>query len=120
MSVQTKDVIFELLKNTENGMMEFQRWLNLELHRQILTVVFTKKDGTERTMRCTLNSIIIPESSTIVKIDETHEPGAIRERKVTRKPSPDVRTCYDVDSGAWKSFRWDSIKSVTYNDSEVI
>jgi hypothetical protein len=114
MSVQTKDVIFEILKNTENGMVEFQRWLNVELNRQIVTVVFTKKDGTERTMRCTLNHQAMPA----VEVEKTER--ALTESKTTRKPNPDVRTCYDVDGGAWKSFRWDSIKSVTYNDSEVI
>jgi hypothetical protein len=114
MSVQTKHVIFELLKNTENGMAEFQRWLEVELHRQIVTVVFTKKDGTERTMRCTLNSNGMPAA----EAEKSLQP--ITESKTPRKHNPDVRTCYDVDGSAWKSFRWDSVKSVTYNDSELI
>jgi hypothetical protein len=120
MSVQTKHVIFELLKNTETGMAEFQRWLNLELHRQIVTVVFTKKDGTERTMRCTLNHQAMPVEETIKALEADSKLLEATQQKQTRKPNPDVRTCYDVDGGAWKSFRWDSIKSVTYNDSEVI
>jgi hypothetical protein len=114
MPVQTKDVIVELLKSSEDGMDDFKRWLNAELHRQIVTVVFTKKDGTERTMRCTLNEHGMPPS------EAEKAAASITESKTPRKANPDVRTCYDVDGGAWKSFRWDSVKSVTYNVSELI
>ncbi len=116
MSAQTKHVLIELLKNTENGMDEFKRWLDVELHRQIVTVVFTKKDGTERTMRCTLNGIAIPAPAVP---DVPADVTVLKEAKPGRKPNPDVRTCYDVDGAAWKSFRWDSVKSVTYEDGII-
>lgn len=115
MPVQTKHVLIELLKNTENGMDEFKRWLNVELHRQIVTVVFTKKDGTERTMRCTLNYQAMPQVEA-QKAEQAANELTESAQKSVRKSNPDVRTCYDVDGGAWKSFRWDSVKSVTYND----
>jgi len=105
---QTKHVLIELLKNTENGMDEFKRWLNTELHRQVVTVVFTKKDGTERTMRCTLD----PQGMPAIEAEKS----VVTESKTPRKSNPDVRTCYDVDGSAWKSFRWDSVTAVTYND----
>ena len=117
MAQQTKHVLLELLTKTENGMDEFKRWLEVELHRQIVTVVFTKADGTERTMRCTLNGMAIPAPA---QPDVLPDPTVIKEAKAPRKVNPNVRTCYDVDGGAWKSFRWDSVKSVTYNDSEYI
>jgi hypothetical protein len=121
MPVQTKYVLIELLKNTENGMAEFQRWLDMELHRQIVTVVFTKKDGTERTMKCTLNNLEMPPQAVPLP-PELPTDGKLLEAtlKVGRKYNPDVRTCYDVEGQAWKSFRWDSVKSVTYDDSETI
>jgi len=121
MAIQTKHVLLELLAKTENGMDDFKRWLNVELHRQIVTVVFTKKDGTERTMRCTLNSMGMPAAEA-QKVDQAMGTDAllVESQRAPRKPNPDVRTCYDVDGGAWKSFRWDSVKSVTYNDSEYI
>lgn len=116
MPVQTKSVVFEMLKNTENGMDEFKRWLDVELHRQIVTVVFTKADGTERTMRCTLNAMAIPAPAVP---DTAPDHSVIKEAKAPRKPNPNVRTCYDVDGQAWKSFRWDSVKSVTYEDGII-
>jgi hypothetical protein len=118
MAQQTKHVLLELLKNTEDGMTEFKHWLNTELHRQIVTVVFTKADGTERTMRCTLNPLAMPTPE--IEVREGVTLTEIKEAKTPRKSNPNVRTCYDVDGEAWKSFRWDSVKSVTYNDSEYI
>jgi hypothetical protein len=117
MALQTKHVLLELLQKTENGMNDFKRWLDVELHRQIVTVVFTKKDGTERTMRCTLNHQAMPVVEA-QKHDATQ--NQLVEVKTPRKPNPDVRTCYDVDGGAWKSFRWDSVKSVIYEDGIVL
>jgi hypothetical protein len=116
MTTETKHVLIELLKNTENGMDEFRRWLDMELHRQIVTVVFTKKDGTERTMRCTLNHLEMPPQE-VPAPPELPADGKLLETtlRAARKYNPDVRTCYDMDGGAWKSFRWDSVKSVTYS-----
>ena len=34
--------------------------------------------------------------------------------KPQRKVNEDVKTVYDVDGKAWKSFRWDKLISVTY------
>jgi len=85
---------------------QFKVWLTAELHNQVITVNFTKKDGTERKMRCTLNATEIP----VVKetVAENVEPSK------SRKINPDVRAVYDVESQSWRSFRWDSVKSVNY------
>ena len=37
---------------------------------------------------------------------------AILESKREKKVNEDVMPVYDMESNAWKSFRWDSIKSV--------
>lgn len=37
---------------------------------------------------------------------------AILESKREKKANNDVMPVYDIESSAWKSFRWDSIKSV--------
>jgi len=69
------------------------------LHSGIITVVFTKVDGTERTMKCTLNREYLPEQTDI------------QEHETKSKTKPDTSIAvWDVEKEAWRSFRWDSIK----------
>jgi len=75
------------------------------LHKFPVTkITFTKKDGTERTMRCTLMESALPprDPDTGVKAH-----------------SPDVQPVWDVEAGAWRSFRWDSIIHFSSVQSEV-
>ena len=78
--------------------------LNELLHKGAATVTFTKKDGTERVMKCTLSGDYIPPAP-VAEIVEGAQP------KKTKKENPDVRTVYDIEARAWRSFRWDSVKS---------
>lgn len=80
---------------------EHQEWLIEALRTGELTVNFTKADGTARAMKCTLDENIVPKNTT---------PKA--EGAVERKKSPDVLAVYDVENSGWRSFRWDSIKTV--------
>jgi hypothetical protein len=68
------------------------------LHECICKVVFTKTNGEERTMSCTLNESILPE---VVKEIEEKSP---------REKSKDSLAVWDTDKGGWRSFRWDSVK----------
>lgn len=61
-------------------------------------VTFTKKDGTSRVMTCTTNSALIPATDT---------PAGTS----TRAQNPNVIPVYDLETGAWRSFRWDSVTS---------
>ena len=79
----------------------FKKWLKSHLTVGPTTVVFTKKDGTERKMLCTLNESLVP-------IVESAEPK--REKKV----NDDVMAVYDLEAKGWRSFRWESIKSVEF------
>jgi len=67
-----------------------------------ITVSFTKLDGTNRVMRCTLNESLIPVLD-IPKNTNTIE----------RKKNDNVRAVYDLDSNGWRSFRWDSVTSTS-------
>jgi WYL_2, Sm-like SH3 beta-barrel fold len=67
-----------------------------KLNDGTIQVIFTKKDGTERIMNCTLHEDYVPEI------------------KGTKAINPDVIAVYDVDAEGWRSFRWDSIKKVNY------
>jgi hypothetical protein len=73
----------------------------------VAMVKFTKTDGTEREMRCTLISHYIPQTVS----EETI-------KKSTKSENPDVLAVWDVDSDGWRSFKLDSILSVKV-ESEV-
>ena len=81
----------------------FKKWLKSHLKHGPVTVIFTKKDGTERVMKCTTNPTVI-----------MFKDPTILESKKERKVSEDVMPVYDLESDAWKSFRWDSIKTVQF------
>jgi len=78
-----------------------QDWLKSALRDGELTVVFEKNDGTERTMKCTLSEDIIP-------LFDTNGVTVVR-KKV---PNRDVLAVWDTEVNGWRSFRYDSIKSV--------
>lgn len=75
-------------------------WLLQQLNESTITVVFTKKDGTERTMRCTTSNSLVPQ------VEYT-------ESKRQRKVSEATISAYDLEASAWKSFRIASVKSIT-------
>ena len=64
----------------------------------VMRVVFTKKDGEERIMTCTLSDYITPETTWREEIDTTK-----------RKVNEEVLAVWDIDKDAWRSFRLDSI-----------
>ena len=72
-----------------------RKWLLANLEESIVEVTFTKKDGTERVMNCTLLEDYLPETT-----------GA------GRSAGSDALAVFDVDADGWRSFRWDSIKAV--------
>jgi hypothetical protein len=65
------------------------------LKKNLMKVVFTKVNGDERIMHCTLHESILPEP-TITKSD--------------KKTNQDTVSVWDIDKGGWRSFRVDSIK----------
>jgi hypothetical protein len=73
--------------------------IKTSLRNTICKVIFTKTNGEERVMYCTLNETMIPQ---VESIEET---------KRTKKENPDVQPVYDVQAQGWRSFRWDSLKS---------
>jgi len=83
--------------NTEDARIG-REWLIGLLEQSPVEVIFTKKDGTERTMKCTLMEKFLPETvgSDRPKNDET-------------------LAVYDLEKEGWRSFRWDSIKEVHFS-----
>jgi hypothetical protein len=81
----------------------FKITLNTLLKSREATVCFTKKDGTERVMRCTLNPDLLP----LPKVDESTVAT-----KPERKKSDTSLAVYDLDANGWRSFIITSIKNV--------
>jgi len=77
-------------------MTEMKEKILKELHEGVTTVSFTKVNGERRDMRCTLNEQYLPQK------EESNY-------KQTRKENPAVQSVWDVDKGAWRSFRWENI-----------
>lgn len=92
----------------------FKEWLTEILRAQEATVVFTKKDGTERSMTCTLCNDLIPPAPVI---EDTRDPALVKVLedmpKKERKINENTLAVYATDVKAWRSFRWDSVKSVS-------
>ena len=82
----------------------FKKWLKSHLRMGPVTIVFTKKDGTERVMKCTTDITLIMFK----------DPTVLESKESTRKVNEDIMPVYDLESSAWKSFRWDSIKQVRF------
>lgn len=76
---------------------------NTELETYLLTnkakVTFTKADGTDRVMYCTLIPDFLPEKG---------------ESKRTITKNPEVVRVWDIENDGWRSFRFDSIKKVEF------
>lgn len=59
-----------------------------------VSVTFTKKDGTERVMKCTLKEDVVPSVES------------------SKKENVGVVVVWDTEKKSWRSFRMDSITNV--------
>lgn len=71
--------------------------ISAHLKENVAEVIFTKVNGDERVMRCTLMREYLPEQTDIEE----------------RAPRKDAVAVWDLEKGAWRSFRVDTIKSVS-------
>ena len=84
-------------------------WVRSLLNQQEITVSFTKADGTDRDMRCTLNWDLIPAQPVTGPVD-----GIVKESRAPKKaPDPAVIKVYDLEAQAWRSFSMDRLKKIT-------
>ena len=87
---------------TDNEWNTFRDWLKGMLKVGPATVTFTKKDGTERVMKCTLN----PEQLPKVEVKEDKEPR--------KQKTDDVVAVYDLEASGWRSFTLRAVKRVEF------
>jgi hypothetical protein len=86
----------------DNDIEVFRGWLKGVLTVQPATITFTKKDGTERVMNCTLRSDMLPAVE-------------IKEDKTPRKHNDNVISAYDLDAKGWRSFTVSAVKRVEFD-----
>lgn len=81
--------------------------LREDLKNGVVTVVFEKADGTERTMRATLSDLYVPqvEPAMLSEYD-----GQVPQN--ARQLNDNVQAVWDIDAGGWRSFRYDSVKQL--------
>jgi hypothetical protein len=65
----------------------------------VVTVTFTKKDGTDRVMKCTRSSNLIPTD---------HQPKG--ETQVVTEETDNIRV-FDVEAQGWRSFNFTTLKA---------
>lgn len=77
-------------------------WLKSMLHMGPATVTFTKVDGTERVMQCTLESDKLPPAVPIA------------EGKTPRKESTSTKALrvFDLEKKEWRSFTIKNVKRI--------
>lgn len=86
----------------ELNTIEGKQWIKSHLLIGPVKVTFTKKDGSERVMNCTLKEgVIVP-----------HEKKTDREKKVNEE----LLSVWDLDKSEWRSFRYDSVKKIEFGN----
>ena len=83
---------------------KLRTWLISHMKMGPVTVTFTKKDGTERVMNCTLQAELLPPAP----VTESTEP------KKERKENTDSLRVFDLEKKEWRSFIVKSIKQIRF------
>lgn len=87
----------EHVMNTAEG----RDWLKSHLRMGPVKVTFQKKDGTERVMNCSLQEgVVVPHEKTTDRVKAEND---------------ETLAVWDLDKGAWRSFRLDSIIKIEFN-----
>ena len=76
------------------------------LQKKTMRITFTKVNGEERVMDCTLQENLVPAT-----------------KYTNRKQNEEVLPVFDINKGEWRSFRLDSITNIEvlqYQDYGVI
>ena len=102
--IEMADVKKYSVNPVEDELVLLKHRLRKLLQSTVVEVNFTKIDGTERKMLCTLDITRIPEEAT---------PAG------TGLPNLDVLPVWDIEKEGWRSFRLDSVHDFMTLRSEV-
>ncbi len=86
---------------TDKDWDKFTEWLKGMLTSSEGVITFTKSDGTERVMKCTL----VPDQLPKVEIKEDAKP---------RKESTTNMRVFDLEKNEWRSFTIKKVKQVNF------
>ena len=91
---------------TESDWDNFSNWLTgmLKINESV-TVTFTKQDGTERVMNCTLKPELLP----VVEVKP------LAEGKQPRKESTTSIRVFDLEKKEWRSFTTKNVTKVEFS-----
>ena len=84
---------------------EGREWLKGLLKERNVVVTFTKINGDERVMTCTLNESVLPQAT---KTDPQSQ------KKVREVDADKVWSVWDINAKGWRSFRWENVKQVDF------
>lgn len=84
-------------------------WVRSLLQKGPVTVTFTKADGTDREMLCTLDHAQIPETP----IKPKPVDGTVRESKERKKPDEHSIRVFDLEKQEWRSFRFERLRKIS-------
>lgn len=86
---------------------EGKNWLVAMLKSHIVTVTFTKKNGEERIMSCTLK----PEYFS----QDKYQSDLTEDTKLDKTNC----TVWDVNAQGWRSFLWTNVKHIEFTHGET-
>ena len=84
----------------------FRGNLKTFLKEHVCEVTFTKKDGDQRIMTCTLSNDILP----VVELEEGAEP---KKPRILKNPNNSLAV-YDTNAKGWRSFVVKNVTAVSY------
>jgi len=88
----------------ETDWKRFSEWLDGALKKHTIKITFTKKDGTERVMNCTLDPNVLPLVESV-------------QDKREKNKDKNYIAVFDTDIKAWRSFIVKSVKSFEFEIS---
>jgi hypothetical protein len=78
-----------------------------DLHENVIEVTFTKVNGEQRVLRCTLDPKYLPPNYDAQHLDEQHK----------KKENLSVIAAWDLNNNGWRSFRIESIQYLQVIDA---
>ena len=89
---------------------EKRDYILAQLREGVATVTFTKVNGEQRVMPCTLQESLLPPAP--VHYTNTDNPIDFPTPKKERKVNPDIISAFCTDKQEWRSFRIDSVLGI--------
>jgi deoxyhypusine synthase len=86
-------------------MSELKTQLKEIIQNNVVTVFFTKVDGTEREMKCTLMAEYLPDQY-------QNNNTQLLQESLGRLENVNTLSVWDLDANSWRSFRCDSVTRI--------